>query len=180
MTTPPSKLTGEQYKQFQNALLSAFPNHYELREMLLFQLEKHLDPIAGGTSLQEVVFNLIRVAVAQGWIADLVEKAHEHNSGNAELREFAERWLSSNPLDPQYPPDDTPASLPEEPNDTNPSTESELARLLEDFLRKYSRWYFNATRIRNWGSKQTGFSRLGEFNANNIRQELKKWRHLES
>ena len=40
---------------------------------------------------------------------------------------------------------------------------AELRDILLKFLGQYDRWYFNAQRISNWGSKQPGFERLAQF-----------------
>ena len=47
-----------------------------------------------------------------------------------------------------------------------------LRDLILTFLRQYQRWYFNAARIRLWGSKQAGFEKLSEYPAVLISQEL--------
>jgi hypothetical protein len=47
-----------------------------------------------------------------------------------------------------------------------------LRDLVLVFLREYRRWYFNAPRIRLWGSKQAGFGKLAEYPDMLIKQEL--------
>jgi hypothetical protein len=48
----------------------------------------------------------------------------------------------------------------------------ELQELLLSFLRKYPSYYFNAPRIRNWGSQQPGFRQLEKYSTILITQEL--------
>ena len=95
MTNPSSQLTGEQYKQLQNALVSAFPNLDAFRQMVRIQLDKNLDALAGNDTLNQVVFRLIDAAEAEGWTKILVDKAYQHNPGNADLHLFAQQFLPS-------------------------------------------------------------------------------------
>ena len=93
------KLTKEQYKQLNNALLGAFPTKDRLTQMLRFQLNKNLNSIVSSGSLQSMVFELIQTAEAEGWIEDLVTGAKKANSGNVELTQVA-RELNKAPSTP--------------------------------------------------------------------------------
>jgi len=55
------------------------------RLVVCFQLEEHLDLIAGGGNLSQVVFNLIAWAERTGRIEKLIAKAQATNPGNARL-----------------------------------------------------------------------------------------------
>lgn len=103
MTNQSSQLTGEQYKQLQSALVSAFPNLDALRQMVRLQLDKNLDALAGGDTLNQVVFRLIDAAEAGGWTKILVEKAYQYNSGNADLHRFAQQFLPSGTIRNEAP-----------------------------------------------------------------------------
>jgi hypothetical protein len=48
----------------------------------------------------------------------------------------------------------------------------ELRELVLRFLRQYQRWFFNAPRIRLWGSQQEGFKKLADYPDVLIAQEL--------
>jgi hypothetical protein len=87
------KLNGLQYKQLQDALLSAFPTEGALTRMVRIQLNENLDAVAGGTALIDVAFELIVWAQSQGRLKDLVEGARKENPGNADLRAFEEQVL---------------------------------------------------------------------------------------
>ncbi|MBW4590780.1 effector-associated domain EAD1-containing protein [Aetokthonos hydrillicola Thurmond2011] len=87
------RLSGQQRKKLQEALIDAFRDKASLERMLAFELDKNLDAIAGGNSLQDIVFNLIETAEAQGWIEDLVNAARESNPGNHLLKATAEGLL---------------------------------------------------------------------------------------
>jgi len=63
--------------------------------MLAFKLDKNLRAIAGEGSLQEIVFRLIQVANAEGWVEDLVRGAYESNSKNSLLTVIAEELLTN-------------------------------------------------------------------------------------
>ena len=52
-------LSGSQLKQLQEALLSAFSTHDELRMMVRLELDANLDAVAGGDNLRVVVFKLV-------------------------------------------------------------------------------------------------------------------------
>lgn len=86
------KLSGQQYKQFTDALLDAFPSRAKLAQMVKFRLEKNLDAIALGEDLQEIVFKLIGAAEAEGWTAGLLTAARESNPGNPTLLAFSQQF----------------------------------------------------------------------------------------
>ncbi|RUS94677.1 hypothetical protein DSM106972_093140 [Dulcicalothrix desertica PCC 7102] len=70
-------LSGQQYKKLRDALVDAFPTKSSLEQFLLFEFDKKLDVIAGGNDLQEIVFNVIKTAEAQGWVEELISGAKE-------------------------------------------------------------------------------------------------------
>lgn len=82
------RLTGQQYRQFTEALLDAFPPQ-RLTEMVKFRLDRNLPAIALGGDQQEIVFRLIGTAEAEGWTDKLLLAAREANPGNAMLFAFA-------------------------------------------------------------------------------------------
>ncbi|GAB1541120.1 hypothetical protein NUACC21_37900 [Scytonema sp. NUACC21] len=88
------RLSGQQRKELQNALVDAFPNKSSLEQMLSHELDKKLNAIAAGGNLQEIVFNLITTAESQGWIRDLIRAAYQSNPGNLCLQAIAlnPRW----------------------------------------------------------------------------------------
>jgi len=88
-------LSGQQRKQLQFALIDAFPTTAALEQMLTFGLDKKLRAILGEGSLQDIVFKLIQIAEAEGWIEDLVRKAHEYNSGNLRLKAIVQEFLTN-------------------------------------------------------------------------------------
>lgn len=84
-------LTKEQRKELRDALLSAFtPDTFA--QMLSFGLDKTLNTLASTTaSFDLVVFQVIAAAEKEGWVADLVQAAHDSNPGNPELHTFAKK-----------------------------------------------------------------------------------------
>jgi CHAT domain-containing protein len=76
------KLSNQQRKKLWNALMDAFPTKSSLEQLLSLELDRNLDAIAGGNNLQDIVFNLIKTAEAQGWIDELIFGAKEFNSSN--------------------------------------------------------------------------------------------------
>jgi hypothetical protein len=71
-----------QRKRLFDALINAFPTRTSLEQMLLFELNKNLDAIAGGSNLREITFNLIKTAEAEGWVEDLINAARKSNPKN--------------------------------------------------------------------------------------------------
>jgi|GEM_PF-3921669 hypothetical protein len=53
-----------------------------LEQMLRFKLDKNLRAIVGEGSLQKITFELIKTAIAQGWIKDLINAALKSNPRN--------------------------------------------------------------------------------------------------
>ena len=86
-------LSGQQRKQLQVALIGAFPNTASLEQMLVFGLDKNLRAIVGEGSLQDIVFQLIQTAEAQGWLVKLVRAARQENPGNSELEAITLKLL---------------------------------------------------------------------------------------
>jgi hypothetical protein len=90
------KLSNKQHKKLRKALIDAFPNKFLLEQMLFNSLGKNLDAIAGGANLEEIVFNLVKVAIARGWIQDLITSAYEENPENLSLQAIREEIVIIN------------------------------------------------------------------------------------
>jgi len=84
-------LNGLQQKQLQEALLSAFPTRQDMEMMVLFQLNKNLSAITGASNLQYTAFELIRWAMAEGRLEELVMAALRQNSQNPQLVSVAQQ-----------------------------------------------------------------------------------------
>ncbi len=90
-----TNLNGEQRKRLRKGILSAYPSIPKLKMMVDDELGHNLDAIAGGSNLEEVVFNLIVTAESQGWLKELIRCASESNPGNSDLKAIAEELLSN-------------------------------------------------------------------------------------
>ncbi|KST67966.1 effector-associated domain EAD1-containing protein [Mastigocoleus testarum] len=88
-------LSGQQYRKLMDALMDAFPDKASLEKMLYFELDKSLDIIVGGSNLQDIVFNLIKVSKAENWIEDLINTARKSNPGNPSLKAIGEELLAN-------------------------------------------------------------------------------------
>lgn len=86
------KLSGQQQLKFTDALLDAFPNQASLAQMVRFRLDINLNAIAMGSSLRDIVFNLIEKAEADGWTTSLICAARESNPGNPILLAFSQQF----------------------------------------------------------------------------------------
>ena len=84
------KLSGDEQKKLSEALLDAYRSHNALKRMVRFQLDEHLEAIAGRGILKDVVFDLINWADAEGKLERLIIGAYEENSGNPKLKAFYE------------------------------------------------------------------------------------------
>ncbi len=85
------KLSGTQYSDLQEAILSGYPGADALRAMVKISLEEKLDQIAGGSNLKDVVFNLTGWAERNNRVADLLAGAFNDNPDNAKIRALARR-----------------------------------------------------------------------------------------
>ena len=82
-----TKLTGPQFKQFQDALLAAF-NDQALSEMVRFELEEDLSSIASGNR-RTLVFQLIDRAQRTGNLDRLLDGALNTVPGSSDLQNLA-------------------------------------------------------------------------------------------
>lgn len=92
------RLTGEQEKQFLEALLDAFPTEVDLAQMVRYGgVARNLAAIAGNGKLNDVVFNLLVWASSRDKTGDLLIAARNANPTNAVLRTFAETAQLASP-----------------------------------------------------------------------------------
>src|SRR5215204_760238 len=82
------RLSGNQLRQFHEALLDAFPSEDKLRQMVRFELNETLGSIAGGEDLSDRVFALIEWANTRGKLEQLIWGAQNSNADNPKLRAF--------------------------------------------------------------------------------------------
>ena len=94
-----NRLNGEQRNKLSQAILSAYPTFAKLKMMVSYELDRNLDSIAGGSNLEEVVFNLIDRAKTEEWLEDFIHAARNANPGNSDLKAIAEELLSNTPED---------------------------------------------------------------------------------
>lgn len=83
------RLSGPQYKQLLEALISAFPTPDDLQSMVMFGLGENLHAIASGGDLRSTIFDLIRWAESRGHTDKLIKGALEEKPDNPKLRDFA-------------------------------------------------------------------------------------------
>lgn len=92
MSHEQTRTTEDLLPQINQALLAAFPTDNVLAQMVRFGLKENLSHIAQGENLQEVVFELITWAEAQGRLTELVIAASQFNPGNAHLKSLAAQF----------------------------------------------------------------------------------------
>jgi tetratricopeptide (TPR) repeat protein len=80
-------MTGSEMKSLRDALVSAFdPASFD--QMLRLRLDKDRAALVGNGAFQIVAFELIELAVREGWVLDLIRAAREDNPGNPALQRF--------------------------------------------------------------------------------------------
>ncbi|MFN8463898.1 MAG: SUMF1/EgtB/PvdO family nonheme iron enzyme [Caldilineaceae bacterium] len=103
------KLSGQQVKQIQDALLDAYATRDSLRIMVRTGLDQSLDAIADGQNLQVVIFNLVSWAEQYGRVRDLLSAAQSQNPGNESLQQLVKApEFTPRPSTPST----TPSTLP--------------------------------------------------------------------
>lgn len=88
------KLTGSLRKELSDALAEAFPSAPALARMVSFGLDKELTEIAGGDTLPDLIFNLIKWAEAHDKIRDLIQAARTENPDNKRLESVARKFIA--------------------------------------------------------------------------------------
>ena len=83
-------LSGLQHQQLQDALLSAFGDEDNLRQMLGLQMSVNLESVAEPGNMAQRTFDLVTWADEHGRIGELVQSALQQNPLNPELLALAE------------------------------------------------------------------------------------------
>lgn len=88
-----SRLSGDQYRQFHEAVLDAYDDVDDLKRVLLFRLDKRLNLIANtNDSFEVLVFSVITKADTQGWSANLLDALRATRPENGQLLGFAQQF----------------------------------------------------------------------------------------
>jgi hypothetical protein len=85
------ELTPAEAEQFQAALLSAFPNRGDLKQLVYFRVEQELDQLVPPGTYANNVTDLIKWANAAGKAWALLSAAHDKVPGSPKLRDFYQR-----------------------------------------------------------------------------------------
>jgi hypothetical protein len=78
---------GKQIEALRDALCAAF-DRSSLNQMIRIRLDKDLDKIVAPGDLNTVVFDLINVALQEGWLSDLITAAARERPQNEALQRF--------------------------------------------------------------------------------------------
>lgn len=113
------QLSGQQLKQIQEALLSAFPGKDDLAMLARLELNEPLGAIAGGENQRVLIFNLLTWAERTGRVADLLAGAISQLPGNPLLQRLmqdARGWglpahVAAQPATPYPPSSSAPAVI---------------------------------------------------------------------
>ncbi len=97
-------LSGPRYERFVRALIKAFPSKSSLGRMLEYRLGKQLDELAFGDDLEDLAFNVVKRANADGWTLKLINAAIAAQPENPQLVVFFQEHLpGAGPPPPLYP-----------------------------------------------------------------------------
>jgi hypothetical protein len=87
----PLMMAGVQYAEIAKALAKAF-DAFELKQMLLTEMDIHLDHIIGGGPFGQVVFNLVGWAERRGRVVELIRAAYRERPGNDQVRTIYQKF----------------------------------------------------------------------------------------
>src|SRR5687767_14570615 len=99
-------MRGIQMQEVRDALVSAFDQH-SLTQTLKFRLDFDLFTSVAPGAMNNVVFELLRVAEMEGWEAELIEAAYQERPRNLKVRTIYEKYR----LAPTVKSADQPVSL---------------------------------------------------------------------
>ena len=86
-------LTGIPFKEFRDALISAYPISFNFQEMLTLYLERDLARITNPlNNMDMIAFQVIQAADAQGWSRELLLGARAGVPGNPDLLAVAQKY----------------------------------------------------------------------------------------
>ena len=88
-------LSSEQRKKLKDTLIDAFPDKSSLEQLLDFGLNKNLNKITSNSSLEKIVFELIKKAESEGWLINLVRTARDERPRNEAVQAIAQEILSN-------------------------------------------------------------------------------------
>lgn len=99
------QLNGSQRKILRQAILSAFINAAAIDRFLNDALSKPtLETFAGGASTEDQVFNLIRIAQAEGWTGDIIAALQDGHPRNILVRNLPDALRLAAVEAPPRPP----------------------------------------------------------------------------
>lgn len=85
-------LSTDQFQDFINTLVKAYPMRVQFDQMLTTRLGKNLDSLATTGAFESDIFYVIQNAEAQGWTYKLINAVRESRPGNPKVIEFAQQF----------------------------------------------------------------------------------------
>ena len=141
-----STLSGEERREFEAALASAFPSSSALSTFIAYKLGIRLNLIATeGTKLPSQIGEIVDWAEASGRLTQLIQGAREQNPGNPLLANFANTFfgIERTAIDPNQL---------REKLQCNYTTEAEARRVAHDAGMKTGRIDFGGSSANRWFS----------------------------
>lgn len=125
-------LSREQFEQFHDALISAFPTNGDLDRLIRFGLGENPGVVAGGINLSERVTQLLTWVESNDQTKTLLAEARRINQGNAALKALN---LASTPTHADSVPNPSPSALafqwpPQLPRPLNNEDQEILVQIL--------------------------------------------------
>lgn len=85
------RLDGDQFKRLLEAILVSYADQDQLEELLLFELEKHMQEIVSrGANYRKAVREVISTAQQEGWLLHFVEKVYRGRQNDPNLQRLYE------------------------------------------------------------------------------------------
>ncbi|MGI5184650.1 effector-associated domain EAD1-containing protein [Dactylosporangium sp. CA-152071] len=109
-------------RQLMAAMCDAYTKRSDLDQMVYFVMERNLPAIVGDQGLQDVIFEMIRAAAAEGWLDELIDAVIADRPGNRLVKQFTAAHRPAVPAVPAMavipvpaPPAAVPHVRPPEP-----------------------------------------------------------------
>lgn len=117
------KLTPQQRRELETALLSAFPERTDVERLVLYSLNENLANIVGNANQRTVIFELVGWCISKGKLQTLLDGAKAENPDNPELKAFFQNFKSD------INRDEMPECYPPKKNNM---TKAEIQKLIAD------------------------------------------------
>jgi CHASE2 domain-containing sensor protein len=91
------KLSGDERKELEDAIINAYPDQAELERVIKHTLDKNLNELTKSGTYRDIVFDLIKWAVAEGelQLESLIAALYKGKPGNQQLKAITKKLFPS-------------------------------------------------------------------------------------